>query len=225
MAESKFLKYQDPSGTGLIEVCEEVIEVAEVPCEDCKCIANGSALTPNWRTLESEESYLNEKTCMYEVVIETPYTTTIDESLLERDDLTAAEIEDAEKERFEEFAEDATLALLEGFNKDTGAAAVRAVQDVLQYTDYNLDARANSRLVLLYSAPYNIVCGIADVDNEEESEAESDAEEESAGTTTEVTYEVQDLKMKLIRIRKGLHLYGMYLKPWRFIEGGNLFVL
>ena len=118
MAKSKFLEYQDPSGDGLIDVCDAFVEVPPVPCDDCKCIANGAALTENWRTLESEDAFLNEKNCMYQVVIETSYTTTLDDG------------EDALDKRYEEYAEQAAEALLSAFNKDTGAAAVRTVLDL-----------------------------------------------------------------------------------------------
>jgi len=65
MAESKFLKYQDKTGDGLIDACDDVIEVAEVPCEDYKCVENGNALTPTWQQLNNEDSFLNEKNCLY----------------------------------------------------------------------------------------------------------------------------------------------------------------
>jgi len=209
MAKSKFLEYQDPSGDGLIDVCDAFVEVPQVPCDDCKCIANGAALTENWRTLESEDAFLNEKNCMYQVVIETSYTTTLDD-----------DGEDVLDKRYEEYAEQAAEALLSAFNKDTGAAAVRTVLDAFEYTDYDLPARASSRLSLLYSALHNTLCDIQDAEDDEDSD---EAGEESDSSGDEVTYTISELKTKLIRIRKGLHLYAAYAKPWRFIEGGNLF--
>jgi len=208
MAKSKFLEYQDPSGDGLIDVCDAFVEVPPVPCDDCKCIANGAALTENWRTLESEDAFLNEKNCMYQVVIETSYTTTLDDG------------EDALDKRYEEYAEQAAEALLSAFNKDTGAAAIRTVLDAFEYTDYDLPARASSRLSLLYSALHSTLCDIQDAEDDEDSDEEG---EEADSSGTEVTYTISELKTKLIRIRKGLHLYAAYAKPWRFIEGGNLF--
>ena len=137
MAESKFLKYQDPSGDGLIDVCDVYTDVPEPACEDCKCIANGAAITPNWRQLGDGEAFLNEKNCMYQVVVETKYTTTLDDDGA-----------DILSERYEEYADQAAEALLDAFNKDTGAAALRTAKEALEQTDYELPARPNSRLSL-----------------------------------------------------------------------------
>jgi len=218
MAESKFLRHQDPSGDGLPDVCDEFVAVEEPLCEDCKCIKNGAAITPNWRSLDSEESFLNYKNCLYQVAIETKYTTTIDESLLEKEDLTDTEEAEGMAARYEEYAEQAITALLEENNKDTGAAALRSMSVALQNTDYDLAARPKSRLRLLYSIPYHDLCSLDDAADEEDTD---DAEEE--GAEVEVTYEIQDLKAKLIVVRKGLFLYGRYLRVYRSIDKGNLF--
>ena len=221
MAESKFLKYQDPSGVGLPDVCEDVIDVAEVPCEDCKCIPNGAAITPNWRTVANKEAFVNYKTCVYQVVIETPYTTTIDESILETDPSDAT-IAEAMYARFDEFADQAVEALLDAYDRDDGAAATRTIKDALTWdieSDYYLAARAKSRLRLLYSVPYNELCAIGESANESDADANAD----DSSTDIEVTYEIQELKGKLIHVRKGLHLDAMYLRVYHKIDGGNLF--
>ena len=83
MAESKFLKYQDKDGNHLIDVCDEVIEVAEVACEENVCFPSATALVPNWQVRKDLSPFLNEKICHYQVPVETPYTTTIEERLLE----------------------------------------------------------------------------------------------------------------------------------------------
>ena len=206
MAESKFLKYQDPSGDGLIDVCDEVIEVAPVICEDCKCLPNGASITPNWLNLPDEDAYLNEKNCLYQVVIITKYTTTL-----------SSDSEDELEERYEEYADQAVEALLDAFDKDDGAAAQRSLKDVLEYTDYDLPARPKSRLKLLYSVPFDTLCALEGSDPEEDDDSDSEDAE------IEVTYTISELKSKLIYVRKGLHLYGVYSKPWRFIENSNLF--
>ena len=209
MAESKFLKYQDPSGDGLIDVCDEFVEIEEAPCDDvCKCIENGAALTPNWLNLSNEETFLNEKKCLYQVVVETPYTTTLDDAGA-----------DALSERYEEYADTAVEILIDANDKDDSTATQMALKDLLEYTDYYLESRPNSRLRLLYSVPYYEMCGL------EASEEEEETDEDDESDDTEVTYEIQDLKKKLIRVRKGLHLYGMYLKVYRALEGGGLFFL
>ena len=214
MAESKFLKYQDPSGDGLIDVCDVYTDVPEPACEDCKCIANGAAITPNWRQLGDGEAFLNEKNCMYQVVVETKYTTTLDDDGV-----------DILSERYEEYADQAAEALLDAFNKDTGAASLRTAKGALEYTDYELPARPNSRLSLLYSVLYKTLCDIEEAEDEDEDAEDETAEDEEEGTAgaVEVTYTIQELKSKLLRIRQGLHLYAAYMKPWKFLENGNLF--
>ena len=206
MAESKFLKYQDKTGDGLIDACDDVIEVAEVPCEDYKCVENGNALTPTWWQLDNEDSFLNEKNCLYQVVIDTKYTTILDDAG-----------NDALGDRYDEYARTAIDVLLDVHDKDSGAAAVRAMAEILQYTDYYLAPRSKSRLRLLYSVPYSDLATVDASDDEEDSGA---TDEDS---DVEVTYEIQDLKAKLVRVRKGLHLYGMYLRVYRSIDNGNLF--
>ena len=120
MAESKFLKYQDPSGDGLIDVCDAFIEVAEVPCEECKCIKKSTAVTPNWRNLDDKDVFLNEKNCTYQVFIQTGEDKIADSN---GDDLLPG--------FYEEYADQAVEALLTAFDKDTGAAAQRTVKEVL----------------------------------------------------------------------------------------------
>ena len=209
MAESKFLKYQDPSGDGLIDVCEVYVDIPEEPCDEvCKCIENGAAITENWLNLTNESTFLNEKTCLYQVVIETAYTTTLDDSG-----------NDALSDRYEEYADTAVEVLIDAYNKDDSTATQMALKELLQETDYSLDARPNSRLRLLYSVPYYEMCGL------EAAEDEEDSDEDDASSEVEVTYEIQELKQKLVRVRKGLHLYGMYLKVYRSLDGGNLFFL
>ena len=204
MAESKFLKYQDPSGAGLAEECDVFIEVAEVPCEEGKCFENSTAITPNWRKLDNKDVFLNEKKCLYQVVIETKYTTTLEDGA------------DALDTRYEQYAGAAITTLLEANNKDTGAAAIRTIEKVLEYTDWYLDERPKSRLRLLYSVPYSDIYLIEEAEDEEDSSL-------SESGDTEATYTIQDLKSKLIAVRKGLHLYGRYLKVYRILDGGNLF--
>ena len=50
-----------------IEECEEITKVEEPFCEDCKCTSNGAAIAPNWQLLSSEETFLNEKNCLYSI--------------------------------------------------------------------------------------------------------------------------------------------------------------
>tara|TARA_R110000824_G_scaffold185095_3_gene366041 strand:- start:5092 stop:11673 length:6582 start_codon:yes stop_codon:yes gene_type:complete len=70
MSESKYLKWQDKNGDGLIDVCEDVISVKEVPkCPICK--SNPNYLAPNWRNRTIDEPWINEKYVRYQVTVNT----------------------------------------------------------------------------------------------------------------------------------------------------------
>ena len=45
--ESKFLKWQDPDNDGLIEVCDDVVDVAANICLNCS--PNPAALKVDWK--------------------------------------------------------------------------------------------------------------------------------------------------------------------------------
>ena len=216
MAESKFLQYQDKNNDGIIDVCDE-LEIVEVDnCPDC--IPKPSAIVPNWKKRSIDEPFLNEKTCEYQITVTTKYTTTISEKLLEQLDAGTVEEDAAEggiKERWEEFVEDAIQALLDYYFKDDSDESIQSIKDVIDYTQYYLDPRPKSRLLLLYSVPFEDLNALEDAEEE-------DAAEEERGDT-EVTYEISDLKVKLIKVRKGLNLYSRYQKMYTAIEGGQLF--
>ena len=219
MSESKFLKYQDTTGTGLLDVCDEVIEVLEAPCDESPCIPYGTAITPNWRRSPPSVSFLNEKICYFQVPIETPYTTTIEEKLLKETDLPEEEADGSLNKRFEEYLNDAVAAFLGDNNKDDSEANKKIVEEATIWdvkTDYYLEPRGMSRLRLLYSVPFDVIYNLEDGAQDEE-----DDEDESA--EIEVTYTIDDLKLKLLRIRKGLKLYSWYNKLYTKIEDGNLY--
>jgi len=218
MAESKFLKYQDKDGNRLIDVCDEVVDVPEVPCDEAACIPSATAIVPNWQLRQSLSPFLNEKTCHYQVPIETPYTTTIEERLLEEPDLTNDEAQESLNERFKEYIEEAVTAFLEGYNKDDGEASKNTIRDAIIWdseTDYFLEPRAFSRLRLLYSIPYETLDAIE--------EASPETGDETTSGAGEVTYEIDDLKVKLIHVRKGLKLYSWYNKIRTKMEGDNFY--
>ena len=258
MAESKFLPYQDKTGTGIPDVCDDVIEVAEPPCEDCKCIENSSAAVPNWRRAPSGNTFLNGKNCFYQLVLETKYETTwgsdasgtpytsdpcTDE--VEYDDCVLQRMQ----EIYEEHREQAADLLLTAYGKDDGAASRRTVEGALEATDYFLAPRARSHLRLLWSIPYNILCGV--LDKGEEVIEEVVATEEDPDTTgegekfnvalhlagqgedeygiepgdMEVSYTIEEFKQLLTRVRKGLHLYNAYYQKAMVEDGVGLFYL
>jgi len=220
MADSKFLKWQDKDGNGLIDVCDDVLDIPAA--DNCpSCLKNPAAITPDWLTRTKYEPFLNERTCEYQITLRTKHTTTIDETLLEEDaikPITLDKSEEAVDERFEEYVNDAIQALLDYYEKDDSEASRLAILDVIDYTEYDLDPRPKSRLKLLYSVPFDDLNALDDA-------AEESDDEEDEGDEVEVTYEPADLEIKLIRVRKTLNLYNRYLKVYRALDGGNLYFL
>ena len=220
MADSKFLKWQDKDGNGLIDVCDDVLDIPAA--NNCpSCLKNPAAITPDWLTRTRYEPFLNERTCEYQITLRTKHTTTIDETLLEEDaikPITSDKSEAAVEERFEEYANDAVEALLDYYEKDDSEASRLAILDVIDYTEYDLDPRPKSRLKLLYSVPFDDLNALDDAGEESD-------DEEDEGSEVEVTYEPADLELKLIRVRKTLNLYTRYLKVYRALDGGNLYFL
>jgi len=74
MAESKFLEYQDANGDGLIDVCDDIIEVNEEYCPGC--IPNPCATVPIWQNRRKWEPFLNERIVKYQITKGTWRTTT-----------------------------------------------------------------------------------------------------------------------------------------------------
>ena len=103
MAEpSKFLKYQDKNGDFLIDECEVEVPGEGKVCLDCK--PNPKAIVPNWRK-SIGAPFLNERECLYQVSIQTPYGETGgSDALLE--------------EKFKEYAAEAIDALLIEYEKE-----------------------------------------------------------------------------------------------------------
>ena len=108
MAESKFLKWQDHDGDGLIEICDDVADVAANICLNCS--PNPAAIKVDWKKKAIDTPYMDERTCEYRVTVVTPYTTIVDSELI-IDGAPEEEINAALQERFEEFV-DQVLSLI-----------------------------------------------------------------------------------------------------------------
>ena len=72
--DSLYLRFQDVDGDGLIDVCDDLIIVPDVPCKG-PCTPNPSAINPPWKDRNIEEPFINEKKCYYSVTKVTPHTT------------------------------------------------------------------------------------------------------------------------------------------------------
>ena len=213
MAESKFLRYQDKNGDGLIDVCDDIIDVKEgVVCPDC--IPNPDAIIPDWRTVNQEEPWLNEKNCKFQIIIiasnydsvMAPGAGTTDEEYVES--------------IFAEYQEEAMKNLLLGFNKKVIEAVKEVIRESIEHTKYYLDPRPTSKVRLLYSVPYDDFAPLEEDSGTEE--GEDDEETKSERGDKSVTYLADDLYPFLTFVRKGLRLYSMYYKVSQAIEGNNL---
>lgn len=211
--ESKFLKWQDNDSDGLIDICDDVADVKEDKCLNCS--PNPAAMRVDWKKRTIDEPFLNERTCEYQVTVVTPYTTTAEPELI-ADGADSSEISESLNRRFEEFVEDVIDSLLNFYDKDISGPSREKVRNSLEFKKYYLDPRPNSHLKLLYSLPFDVLFEIGPY---EELEVYEPAE---PGEMT-VSYDANDLSTKMIRIRKGLNLYGRFLKVYRAIDGGNLF--
>ena len=209
MAKSKFLPYQDADGDGLIDVCDDVVEI-EDPKECPPCIPNPNALVPNWRTRKLYEPFFNEKNCKYQIAITAKkYTTTG-----APDGATEEEAAAALEEIFVEYEDRVIEALLQVYDKDGSDESINTIKAVIEHTEYWLDIRPKSRLRLLYSVP------VDDLDALDAAADEEDEEDDPADIT--VTYSAQEMASMMMKVRKGLNLYNRYLKVYRAIENGNI---
>ena len=196
MSESKFLPFQDADGDLHNDVCktDDIVFEAKV-CPTCT--PNESALVPDWK--KEKDPFLNEKNCKYQINYRTTEPNTGYSS-----GMSESEAEEKLNEIYERNAEDAITELLEFYNKETTVGAKALLKESIEYTNYDLVARSESKLKLLYSVPHDILEAVGPADSDEETEDDTG--------DIEVTYSTADLQEKLLRIRKGLKLYNRYYR-------------
>ena len=196
MSESKFLPFQDADGNLHNDECEiEEIVVEQKVCSACK--PNEGALVPDWR--RAADPFLNERNCKYQVSYRTRETNT-GYSPQNSDE----ENEDALDSIYRKYEDEAIVKMLEFYNKETTVGAIALVRESIEYTNFNLPPRNNSKIKLLYSVPFDIINAIGPA-------AEDEEDPEETGDI-EVTYQTADLQEKILRVRKGLRLYNRYYK-------------
>ncbi len=198
MAQSEFLKHQDKNGDFLIDKCEvELPGSEEKVCLDC--IPNPKAVLTDWKNLEIDSPRLNERTCRYEVAVTTRFKTTGGENASDEE-----EAKNTLDERFLDYREEAIAALLDAYKKKEDALSLFTMQENIQFTNWDLEARPNSRLKLLYSVPFDILNSLEDEDEQNESD-------ESDGPLN-ISFLASELAFMNVRVRKGLNLYSRYDK-------------
>ena len=221
MAESEILKLQDKDGDLLIDVCKDLVPVVGGECEPC--IKNPYASLPNWKDLDIDSPFFNERECKYQVSVVTRYSQTIDSELFGKATLTEEEAEASTNERFREYAEVAVESILTNNGKNSSELSRNTLLSVVNYEQFYLDPRPNSRLILLYSVPYIDLQNIADDDGSDDNEDDpEDTDDETTTGGSSVTYNATEIKPKIIRVRKALRLYSKYLVAFRALDSGNI---
>lgn len=197
---SPFLTYQDKNGDFLIDDCEvDLPGPIEKVCLDCK--PNPKAIVQNWKT-SLNTPFFNEKLCLYQVGVKTSHTDTGGD--------------DGIVDRFETYKEEAIELFLDEYQKANNFENIEALRKGITYDplkDFELEARANSVLSLLYSVPFDVI------QNLENADEDNDDEEREP---IEVTYLASELPILFTRVRKGLALYSRYTKVESVMQGASL---
>jgi len=216
MAESKFLRYQDKTGDGLIDLCDDVVGVVETPaCPECTPDPNASV--PSWKNQTVNNPWLNEKICKYQVTVLCANHSKVAPS----SNASRSEVSEYMDSIFKEYEEAAITSLLTNFNKENTNETRQLIRDDLEYSTYDLDAYAGSRVQLLYSLPYDTLAPIPASVEEEEAEETPPYTAPMQGARS-VTYLANELNEDLLVLRRALYLYNLYYKVYRSVDKGNL---
>ena len=210
MAESKFLKFQDKNGDGSLDVCDD-LPIAPAPDKCSECLPDPAFVVPDWKNRFRHNPFLNERIAKYQITFRTTSTTT---GVQEGD--TEEQALERLKEIFQEYEDEAIRWLLNVFDKSTSAASKQKVKDVIEHTEFYLDARPFSKLRLLYSVDCETLANLGPAEEEDTSDQES---------PQAVTYSAADLRIKIGKVNKGLGLYNRYYCMAKFVEGVGLFYL
>lgn len=202
---SPFLQYQDKNGDFLIDDCEiKLPGPIEKVCLDC--VPNPKALVEDWKT-NLGYPFLNQKICMYQVGVQTNFSSTGDENTGDNSSLT---------EKFEFHKEDAIELYLDEYEKATNFENIETLRNEIIYDvtkDFELQARNGSKLALLYSVPFSVIENLEDAVEEEDDEQLE---------PVEVTYLASEMPILLTRINKGLNLYSRYARADNVMNGSSL---
>jgi hypothetical protein len=214
MSESKFLKFQDLDNDGLIDVCDPEISITEVPCK-APCTPNPAAVVPNWKKREVNEPFLNEKKCLYQVTKVTKYTTTAPGRII--DSGNSWEIDAELSKRFDENRDEIVESLITFYDKDNSPDSLLKVYEALRYEKFDLLPAPHSRLKLLYSVPFDVIYDLPPAAPEPEED-----DDDEVGIV-KVKLDAAKMTTDMLRVRKGLNLYGRLLKVYRGIGEGNAY--
>ena len=209
--KSKFIKWQDKNGDGLIDICVDEVK----PAEKCpSCIPNPNAVVPKWKTRDRHSPWFNDKYCTYQITIKA-----LEAPLLPggADPETITEEEAAEhiESLFEKYKAHAAEHLLDAYNKSEAEDYFKQVTDNLEHTKYDLSVRPGSRVKLLYTIQF----GLFDPIPEREETGPPKQEDEDAPIT--ITYNANNINAKLLKFRKAMYMYSRYYRVFQSLEGGT----
>tara|TARA_Y100000592_G_C5481427_1_gene325802 strand:+ start:1082 stop:8320 length:7239 start_codon:yes stop_codon:yes gene_type:complete len=224
MAESKFLKYQDIDRDGVIDVCDDDLTTPELPCKG-PCTPDPTSIIPDWKKQDIFTPFLNTKICHFQITKVTPYSSTSNlQTILaaeSSDGVVDSTPDDELEAKFEEFKQEAIENMLDycpiGARLKT-EQTIAIVSKAMQFKKFDLDARPNSRLKLLYSVPFDIIYDLADA-----VEPGEEVEEEEGPGWEKISFNAENLMFESIRVRKGLHFYSKLLKVSSGIGEGDAY--
>ncbi len=223
MAESKFLRYQDTTGDGLIDACDDlgtVVEQKRCPT----CVTDPAASVPSWKSQTIDEPWLNQRNCMYQVTVVCLNYNTVTPS----PNATDAEAQEYVNQIFKEYEEDAIVSLLDNFNKENTRETRQLLRGNIEYTTFDLPATPGSYVHLLYSLEYDILATLPEADNEGaptnilDELADVNITKPQPQLLPPVTYTATELHDNLLILRRALYVYNLHYKVYRAVDGGNL---
>ena len=203
MAESKFLKYQDIDRDGVIDVCDDDLTTPELPCKG-PCTPDPTAIVPDWKKQDIFTPFVNTKICHFQITKVTPYVSTANLQTILASESPDGVLDDTPDEqlqaKFEEFKEKQLkiYLILSPRARLKTSQTVEIVSKAIQFKKFDLDARPNSRLKLLYSVPFDIIYDLADA-----VEGAEEEEDETGPGWEKVTYNAENLMHDSIRCVRG----------------------
>jgi len=206
MADSPFIKLQDPENLGQVTACDEYMPLGANVCPDPAL--NPSYIGPDWKTKDEYKPWLNEKTGFYEITVVTNETKIVPEP-----NASAAVADEYLENMFLEYGSVALENLLDYFGKVSDAVTVENLRPLIIHRRYDIDPRPSSYVKLLYAI------------QREEIEAIIDSEEvfEDPGPVTHVyTFNTSELLINLRKVRQALHSFSRKMKIFQSVQGGSL---
>tara|TARA_B100000886_G_scaffold129398_1_gene87270 strand:+ start:1810 stop:9126 length:7317 start_codon:yes stop_codon:yes gene_type:complete len=219
MSESKYLKFQDIDADGLIDVCDDDLLTPPAPCKG-PCIPDPNSFIPDWKTQNINQSFLNTKICHFQITKVTPYRETAPIQVINSGIEEA--VERSLEEKFEEFVDEAVNNLIDSNGKINNEQSIAHVRSGIEFKKFDLAARPNSFLKLLYSIPFDYIYNLADAPLEAR---EEEGEDEEGPGWENITFNAETLSSMMIRVRKSLRLYSDMLKVSAQIGEGNAYVM